>query len=95
MKRFVLSVSLLLVLVLSNVQRTSAIIDDVLDVIHIGKEVATGVLQAWDIVEQTNFGDQIDLPITREKHKKVLRRLKELSRQIEMAEAKVCVHVYL
>ncbi|KAH8332070.1 hypothetical protein KR067_011727, partial [Drosophila pandora] len=65
---------------------TSALIEDVLDIIHVVKEVTSGVLKAWDIVQSSPLAANIDFPLMREKQKKVLQRLKEVSRQIDQTE---------
>lgn len=66
-----------------------AVIEDVLDIIHIVKEVTTGVLKAWDIVQSSPLAANIEFPLMREKQRKVLQRLKEVSRQIDETEAQV------
>lgn len=68
---------------------TEAVIEDVLDIIHIVKEVTTGVLKAWDIVQSSPLAQNIEFPLMREKQRKVLQRLKEVSRQIDETEAQV------
>lgn len=68
---------------------TSALIEDVLDIIHVVKEVTSGVLKAWDIVQSSPLAANIDFPLMREKQKKVLQRLKEVSRQIDQTEEQV------
>lgn len=68
---------------------TEAVIDDVLDIIHIVKEVTTGVLKAWDVVQSSPLAANIEFPLMREKQRKVLQRLKEVSRQIDETEAQV------
>ncbi|XP_036317793.1 uncharacterized protein LOC118732782 isoform X2 [Rhagoletis pomonella] len=72
-----------------------AVIEDVLDIIHVVKEVTVGVLKAWDIVQQSQIAQSIELPLMREKQRKVLKRLKEMSRQIDQAEQKYAENVAL
>ncbi|KAH8269843.1 hypothetical protein KR026_009197, partial [Drosophila bipectinata] len=76
----------LLLLVCHQPTPTSALIEDVLDIIHVVKEVTSGVLKAWDIVQSSPLAANIDFPLMREKQKKVLQRLKEVSRQIDQTE---------
>lgn len=66
-----------------------ALIDDVIDVIHVAKELSSAVLKAWDIFESSPLSSDISLPISREKNKKILNRIKELSRQIDATEEQV------
>lgn len=66
-----------------------ALIDDVIDIIHVAKELSSAVLKAWDIFESSPLSSDISLPISREKNKKILNRIKELSRQIDATEEQV------
>lgn len=68
---------------------SNALIDDVIDVIHVAKELSSAVLKAWDIFESSPLSSDISLPISREKNKKILNRIKELSRQIDATEEQV------
>ncbi|XP_054731039.1 uncharacterized protein LOC129239524 isoform X1 [Anastrepha obliqua] len=70
-----------------------AVIEDVLDIIHVVKEVTVGILKAWDIVQQSQFAQNIEFPLMREKQRKVLQRLKELGRQIDQTEQKYAQNV--
>lgn len=76
---------------------TAAVIEDVLDVIHVVKEVTVGILKAWDIIQQSPIAQNIEFPLMREKQRKVLQRLKDMSRQIDQTEQKVCtcIHMYV
>lgn len=67
----------------------NALIDDVVDIIHVAKELSSAVLKAWDIFEASPLSSDISLPISREKNKKILNRIKELSRQIDATEEQV------
>ncbi|KAL7744960.1 hypothetical protein ACLKA6_007231 [Drosophila palustris] len=86
---------LLLVFTFSQPTPTTAVIEDVLDVLHVVKEVTTGVLKAWDIVQSSPLAANIELPLMREKQRKVLQRLKEVSRQIDQTEAQHSQYVAL
>ncbi|XP_046801825.1 uncharacterized protein LOC111680146 isoform X1 [Lucilia cuprina] len=65
---------------------SSALIEDALDVFHVVKEVTMAVLKAWDIVQTSSLGSKINFPLMREKQRKVLSRLKEVSKQIQQTE---------
>ncbi|XP_060662544.1 uncharacterized protein LOC132795698 isoform X1 [Drosophila nasuta] len=82
----ILQLSLLLPLLLLTVSPATALIEDVLDVLHVVKEVTTGVLKAWDIVQSSPLAANIEFPLMREKQRKVLQRLNEVSRQIDQSE---------
>lgn len=70
---------------------SSALIEDALDVFHVVKEVTTAVLKAWDLVQTSPLGSNINFPLMREKQRKVLSRLKEVSKQITKTEDQVSV----
>ncbi|XP_023032660.1 uncharacterized protein LOC6644823 isoform X1 [Drosophila willistoni] len=82
-------------LFLSQPAPTDAVIEDVLDVIHVVKEVTTGILKAWDIVQSSPLAANIEFPLMREKQRKVLQRLKEVSRQIDQTEQQHAEYVAL
>lgn len=92
-KQIAASLSLLLLFTVSQLPTpTTALVEDVLDVIHVVNEVASTVLKAWDIVQSSPLASSIELPLMREKQKKVLQRLKEVSRKIDETEAQVKTH---
>ncbi|XP_017851839.1 uncharacterized protein LOC108606329 isoform X1 [Drosophila busckii] len=74
---------------------SEAVIEDVLDIIHVVKEVTGGILKAWDIVQSSPLAANIEFPLMREKQRKVLQRLKEVSRQIDQTEAQHAEYVAL
>ncbi|XP_030567504.1 uncharacterized protein LOC115767384 isoform X1 [Drosophila novamexicana] len=92
-----LSLPLLLLLLLIGGQPapTAALIEDVLDIIHVVKEVTTGVLKAWEIVQSSPLAASIEFPLMREKQRKVLQRLKMVSQQIDETEAQHAQYVAL
>ncbi|XP_032594743.1 uncharacterized protein LOC6566309 isoform X1 [Drosophila grimshawi] len=86
---------LLLLTVIWRPTPTTAVIEDVLDVLHVVKEVTTGVLKAWDIVQSSPLAASIEFPLMREKQRKVLQRLKEVSRHIDDTEAQHSQYIAL
>lgn len=66
-----------------------ALIEDVIDVIRLGKEVTSSVLETWQFVEQTNLVNEVEVPFMKQKQKKILNRMTDLSRQIALVEDKV------
>lgn len=79
--------------VLLSVKPTTAIIEDVIDVIRLGKEVTSSVLETWQFVEQTNLVNEVEVPFLKQKQKKILTRMTDLSRQIALVEDKVIVTI--
>lgn len=73
----------------SKYHQTKAIIDDVIEVVKLGKDVASTLLETWNLVEQTNLGGGVELPFRKEKQKKILNRINEVSRKISTFEDNV------
>lgn len=71
--------------------QTEALIDDVVEVVKLGKDIASTLLETWNLVEQTNLGGGVELPFRKEKQKKILNRINEVSRRINSFEDEVCV----
>lgn len=74
----------------SKFHQTVAIIDDVVEVVKLGKDIASTLLETWNLVEQTNLGGGVELPFRKEKQKKILNRINEVSRRISTFEDDVC-----
>ncbi|XP_030378227.1 uncharacterized protein LOC115626861 isoform X2 [Scaptodrosophila lebanonensis] len=85
---FGISCAILVLLLATKTAPTDAVLEDVLDIIHVIKEVTTGILKAWDVVQSSPLASKIEFPLMREKQRKVLERLKEVNRQIEKTEEK-------
>lgn len=66
-----------------------AVIDDVVEVLKLGKDIASTLLETWNLVEQTNLGGEVELPFRKEKQKKILNRINEVSRRISTFEENV------
>lgn len=77
--------------VLLSMKPSTALIEDVIDVIRLGKEVTSSVLETWHFVEQTNLVNEVEVPFLKQKQKKILTRMTDLSRQISLVEDKVIV----
>lgn len=66
---------------------TNALIEDALDVLRLTKEVVSSIASTWQIVEQTPLKNEIDLPFMKRKEQKILLKMTEVSRQIELTES--------
>lgn len=66
--------------------RSQVSVASVVSVLHLTKEVVSSVIETWDLVEEV--GD-IHLPFKRNKDEKILKRMFELSLQIERSERNV------
>lgn len=74
----------------SKYSQTEALIDDVVEVLKLGKDIVSTLLETWNLVEQTNLGGGVDLPFRKEKQKKILNKINEVSRKISTFEDDVC-----
>lgn len=72
--------------------QTVAIIDDVVEVLKLGKDITSTLLETWNLVEQTNLGGGVELPFRKEKQKKILNKINEVSRRINSFEDDVCIY---
>jgi hypothetical protein len=69
---------------------SEALIDDVIEVLSLGKEILHTVNGAWEVVEATSDQSDIELPIVKKnKEKKILSRLGDVSNGIHHLEDKV------
>lgn len=80
--------ALLVLLVFANTSR--ALVDEVIDVLKLGKEVGEEVLNSWDVLgKQFNASGGVDLPVVRRREREILARLAVVSRLIEKLELSV------
>lgn len=70
----------------------NALIEDVIDILALTKEVVSAVAGTWKIVEQTKLGNDIDLPFLKRKEQKIIMRMAELSNEIKNTEMMVVVN---
>lgn len=82
---------------LSWADRSCALIgiDDAIEIIQLGKAITSGVMEVWDIVEQTSGGQRLELPFRNQKQKKILSRVVDLSRKIDYVEATVSAEIII
>lgn len=82
---------LTILLVISSAIQTNALVDDVIEVLKLGKDVTTSLLEAWDIIEQSTHNGEgdVEFPFRKTKQKKVLSRIAEVSREISKFETEV------
>lgn len=77
----------------SKFSTTEALIDDVVEVLKLGKDITSTLLETWNLVEQTNLGGEVEIPFRKEKQKKILNRINEVSRRINTFEDNVSIRV--
>lgn len=74
---------------------TVALVDDVVEILKLGKDITSTLLETWNLVEQTNLGGDVELPFRKEKQKKILNRINEVSRRINTFEDNVRIELFL
>lgn len=85
-----LALSIIVILSIGPNRSTALVgIDDVIEIIQLGKAITSSVVEVWDLVEQTNVGQGMDLPFRNQKQKKILSRVIDLSRKIDNVELTV------
>lgn len=79
----------------SKFYQTEALIDDVVEVLKLGKDIVSTLLETWNLVEQTNLGGGVELPFRKEKQKKILNKINEVSRKISSFEDDVRSFIFM
>lgn len=68
----------------------NALVEDVIDVLHLGREVIKTISSTWELADQVGgISNDIDLPFLKRKEKKILSRMAELSQEFKNAEMQV------
>lgn len=82
-----------LLLILTKTDRSAAVfgIDDAIEIIQLGKAITNSVVEVWDMVEQTNVGQGMDIPFRNQKQKQILKRIVDLAKKVDAVEARVCM----
>lgn len=70
-------------------QNVNALVEDVIDVLHLGREVIKTISSTWELADQAGVANDIDLPFMKRKEKKILSRMAELSQEFKNAEMQV------
>lgn|SRR5690349_18694230 len=82
--------ALLLLCVLSAyVERSEALVEDVIDVLYLGREVIKTISSTWELADQVGITNEIDLPFMQRKEKKIFSRMAELTEEFRNAELMV------
>lgn len=69
--------------------QTEAVIEDILDILALTKDVIKTIAGTWEIVDQTGVANDIDLPFLKRKEQKIILRMAELSNEIKNTEMMV------
>ena len=74
---------------LSNFERVNALVEDVIDVLYLGREVIKTISSTWELADQVGVTNDIDLPFMQRKEKKIFSRMAELTQEFRNAEMMV------
>lgn len=72
-----------------NAPNVNALVEDVIEVLHLGREVIKTISSSWELADQVGVTNEIDLPFMKRKEKKILNRMAELSLEFKNAEMQV------
>lgn len=72
-----------------NVERVNALVEDVIDVLYLGREVIKTISSTWELADQVGITNEVDLPFMQRKEKKIFSRMAELSQEFRNAEMMV------
>ncbi|CAB3236520.1 unnamed protein product [Arctia plantaginis] len=81
--------SFLVVLALATTTRAISV-DDVVDIISLGKEIGQEVISSWDVIGKPfNVSEGVAIPYVHRKEREILEKLGQVSRAIERLEVSV------
>ena len=69
--------------------RVNALVEDVIDVLYLSREVIKTISSTWELADQVGVTNEIDLPFMKRKEKKILSRMAELSQEFRNTEMMV------
>lgn len=73
----------------SNIEKVNALIEDVIDVLYLSREVIKTISSTWELADQVGVTNEIDLPFMQRKEKKIFNRMAELTQEFRNAEMMV------
>lgn len=73
----------------NNIKRAHALVEDVVDILYLGREVIKTISSTWELADQVGITNDIDLPFMQRKEKKILSRMSELTQEFRNAETTV------
>lgn len=82
-------VALFLLLQTPNIEKVNALVEDVIDVLYLGREVIKTISSTWELADQVGVTNEIDLPFMQRKEKKIFTRMAELTQEFRDAEMMV------
>ena len=80
---------LLIFCALQSIANVDALVEDVIDVLYLGREVIKTISSTWELADQVGITNEIDLPFMQRKEKKIFSRMAELTQEFRNAEMNV------
>ena len=80
---------LLIFLALQSIANVDGLVEDVIDVLYLGREVIKTISSTWELADQVGITNEIDLPFMQRKEKKIFSRMAELTQEFRNAEMNV------
>lgn len=74
-----------------NGVHVNALVEDVIDVLYLGREVIKTISSTWELADQVGVTSEIDLPFMQRKEKKIFSRMAELAQEFRNAEMMVII----
>ena len=71
------------------IKPTNALVEDVIDVLYLGREIIKTISASWELADQVGVTNEIDLPFMQRKEKKILSRMAEINQEFRNAEMMV------
>lgn len=72
-----------------SVREVNGLIEDVIDVLYLSREVIKTISSTWELADQVGVTNEIDLPFMQRKEKKIFARMAELTQEFRNAEMMV------
>lgn len=73
----------------ANIQQANALVEDVIDILYLGREVIKLISSTWELADHVGVTNEIDLPFMQRKEKKILSRMAEITQEFRNAEMMV------
>lgn len=73
-------------LIIWQTANVNALVEDVIDVLYLSREVIKTISSTWELADQVGVTNEIELPFMKRKEKKILSRMAELSQEFRNTE---------
>ncbi|CRK92910.1 CLUMA_CG006339, isoform A [Clunio marinus] len=81
--------TLLLLFAFQTPFHVNGLVEDVIEVLYLGREVIKTISSTWELADQVGVTNEIDLPFMKRKEKKIISRMAELAQEFRYAEMTV------